>query len=198
MGFSKMHSGGFMYAVLKVSGRQYRVSPGDSFEVEKIVGAPASTLDLTEVLMVGGEKTLIGSPTVAGAKVTVVVESQHRGPKVLVFKKKRRNNYKKMQGHRSELTRLFVSEISSPLGTVAAENKPHVLDEAQLARKAERQEKAVTAKKVAGSDSALANMKKAPGKTKAAAKKSASGSKSKSGAAKKKAGVKKVATKAKK
>jgi large subunit ribosomal protein L21 len=191
-----------MYAVLKVSGRQYRVSPGDSFEVEKLEGEPSASIELTEVLMVGGEKTLIGSPTVSGAKVTVIVESQHRGPKVLVFKKKRRNNYKKMQGHRSELTRLFVSEISSSLGTMTAENKPHILDAAHEARKAERKEKtdahAKTAREAADADtSGLSNLKKASGKAKAPAKKAGSAKKGKAKSSAKKAPAKKVASKQK-
>lgn len=185
-----------MYAVLKVSGRQYRVSPGDSFEVEKIEGEPSSTIDLTEVLMVGGDQTLIGSPTVSGAKVTVVVESQHRGQKVLVFKKKRRNNYKKMQGHRSELTRLFVSEISSPLGTVSAETKPHVIDAAHAAKKLERQEKAAAVVSVK-QEGGLANLQKAPGKGKASKKKAKSASKSKAKKPSKKAGAAKSTGKAK-
>ena len=86
-----------MYAVVKTSGRQYRVSPGDSFSVEKLEGKTwiPRTFDIEEVLMIGGDKAVLGTPFVKGAKVTVVVEHQYRGPKILVFKKKRRNNYKK-------------------------------------------------------------------------------------------------------
>jgi large subunit ribosomal protein L21 len=123
-----MSSESTSYAVVKTSGRQYRVSAGDSFSVEKIGGAPGTKLEIKEVLMLGGAQTLLGTPYVAGATVTCVVEQQYRGTKVLVFKKKRRNNYKKMQGHRSELTRLFVSEITTPSGVIKAEGKPHVLD----------------------------------------------------------------------
>ena len=167
-----------MYAVLKISGRQYRVSAGDSFEVEKLDGALASTLDLTEVLMIGGEKTLIGAPTVSGAKVTCVIESQFRGTKILVFKKKRRNNYKNTRGHRSELTRLFVSEISSPLGTVSAENKPLIHDP--------NREKRVVEKKAKTTDEGGTEVKK-----KMSAKGGGS-SKTKAKAAKKKTGAKKT------
>ncbi len=126
------------YAVVKTSGRQYRVSAGDSFSVEKIGGEPGSKLEIKEVLMLGGDQTVLGAPYVAGAAVTCVVEQQYRGTKVLVFKKKRRNNYKKMQGHRSELTRLFVSEIVTPSGVIKAQGKPHVLDAAQLKKIAEQ------------------------------------------------------------
>ena len=96
------------YAVVKTSGRQYRVSPGDSFSVEKLEGNPGSKIQIKEVLMVGGSQTLVGTPFVSGATVTCIVEEQFRGPKILVFKKKRRHKYRKMRGHRSELTRLFV------------------------------------------------------------------------------------------
>src|SRR4051812_13572695 len=99
------------YAVVKTSGRQYRVSPGDSFSVEKLEGAPGSKIQIKEVLMLGGAQTLLGTPYVTGATVTCVVEEQYRGTKILVFKKKRRHKYRNMRGHRSELTRLFVSEI---------------------------------------------------------------------------------------
>ncbi|MDZ4677213.1 MAG: 50S ribosomal protein L21 [Oligoflexia bacterium] len=116
-----------MYAVVKTSGRQYRVTPGLSFTVEKLEGEPGATLDLTEVLMIGGDQTVIGSPTVSGAKVTVVIEQQYRGSKILVFKKKRRKKYRNMRGHRSELTRLFVTEILTSSGSAKAETKPHVL-----------------------------------------------------------------------
>ena len=164
-----------MYAVVKTSGRQYRVAPGDSFSVEKLEGLPGSTFDLDEVLMIGGEKVLIGSPTVQGAKVTVVVEKQFRGPKILVFKKKRRHKYRNMRGHRSELTQLFVSAISSPAGTVNAESKPHVLDpnrEKKIAQVAADGETKAPAKKLASAKKASAKPKSKAAKKKAGAKKS--------------------------
>jgi large subunit ribosomal protein L21 len=177
-----------MYAVVKTSGRQYRVVPGDSFSVEKLDGAPGTTLDLTEVLMIGGEKTVLGNPFVSGAKVTVVVEEQFRGPKIIVFKKKRRHKYRKIKGHRSELTRLFVSEISGPSGSAKAETKPHVL--APLAeRMAKSSEKKAAKVKMAASEG---------GEAKAAPKKmSAGGAKKKSSSAKKSPKKKKSSTKSK-
>jgi large subunit ribosomal protein L21 len=173
-----------MYAVIKTSGRQYRVSPGDSISVEKLVGAPGSTLDINEVLMIGGDKTLIGAPFVSGAKVTVVVEQQYRGPKILIFKKKRRHKYRRIKGHRSELTRLFVSEISSPAGNAKAETKPHVLDP-------NRERKVVERKASAEGET----LREKPVRRAAAASKGAA--KKKSASSKKKAGAKKSSTKAK-
>lgn len=177
-----------MYAVVKTSGRQYRVSPGDSFSVEKLEGTPGASIDLNEVLMIGGESTHLGTPFVKGAKVTVVVEHQYRGPKILVFKKKRRHKYRKMRGHRSELTRLFVSEITSPTGVVKADTKAHVMDLDRVARKVENKEKhkaKLEGMKAAGGDDTAT--------TRTPAKSKASGAKKKGGA--KKSGNKKAAGK---
>jgi large subunit ribosomal protein L21 len=177
-----------MYAVVKTGGRQYRVSPGDTFSVEKLEGAPGATIELSEVLMVGGDQTLLGTPLVSGAKVSVVIETQFRGPKILVYKKKRRHKYRKMRGHRSELTRLFVSEITTPSGSVKADSKPHVLDP--------NREKPAKVAKTKGAELSAAGGEgtEAPAPRKAAgAKKSAGGTKK----AASKSGAKKTASKAK-
>jgi large subunit ribosomal protein L21 len=185
-----------MYAVIKTSGRQYRVSPGDRFSVEKLEGAPGSTIDLKEVLMVGGDQTVLGNPLVSGAKVTVVVEHQYRGPKILVFKKKRRHKYRKMRGHRSELTRLFVSEITTPSGVVKADTKPHVMDVEREARSVERKEKAKALKAAAHVEGAEMSADSTEEK-KAAPKKGVAKSAKKSSGAKKPAAKKAGASKAK-
>ena len=161
-----------MYAVVKTSGRQYRVSPGDTFSVEKLEGTPGATFDLNEVLMIGGDATLLGTPFVKGAKVTVVVEHQYRGPKILVFKKKRRHKYRNMRGHRSELTRLFVSEITTPSGVVKAETKAHVMDLDRTAKKLEHKEKHANKHaemKAAGAEGDVTVKAKSPAKKKRAA-----------------------------
>jgi len=178
-----------MYAVVKTSGRQFKVTPGTSFSVEKLEGKPGSTLELTDVLMVGGDQVVIGNPFVAGAKVLVVIEEQYRGRKVMVFKKKRRNNYRKMRGHRSELTKLFVSEISSSLGSAKAETKPHVLladRKAVVAVKKTREERLTERK---ASEAAGPAAKKAKAST--GAKKKTAGAGKKAG---KKSGAKKKTT----
>lgn len=157
-----------MYAVVKTSGRQYRVQPGDSFSVEKIEGAPGSTVDIKEVLMIGGDQTVFGTPYVSGATVTAVIEQQYRGPKILVFKKKRRHKYRNMRGHRSELTKLFISAITTSHGSVKAETQAHVVEvghEKKTAKKAKV--------KTAGDETQHASTKKA--KKPAGAKKSAAG-----------------------
>ena len=101
-----------MYAVVETGGKQYRVAPGEVLEVESLEGSVGETLTLERVLMVQGEKGLtIGSPVVKGARVTAEVMTHGRLPKVVVFKKKRRKNYRRTKGHRQGYTRIKISEI---------------------------------------------------------------------------------------
>lgn len=101
-----------MFAVVKTGGKQYRVSADSVLKVEKLLAKQGDSVELTEVLMVGeGEKLTIGDPLVAGAKVRAVVLEQIRAPKVFVFKKKRRHNYRRKNGHRQMLSVLRVKEI---------------------------------------------------------------------------------------
>ena len=117
-----------MYAIIKAGGKQYTVKPGDVLRVEKLEADLGAEIKLTEVLMVGGEKTFIGDKAGA-ATVTVVVTNQQRGPKLIVFKKKRRQGYRRMGGHRQPFTELFVKSITNPEGTTAnAETKPNVFN----------------------------------------------------------------------
>ena len=100
------------YAVIKTGGKQYRVSPGDSLQIEKLDGEPGAELQFTEVLMTAqGGAVQVGSPTVAGARVTAEVVRQGRAKKILVFKKKRRKNYRRRQGHRQYQTTVRVTAI---------------------------------------------------------------------------------------
>jgi large subunit ribosomal protein L21 len=101
-----------MYAVLKTGGKQYKVAENDVIIVEKLAAEAGSSVDLDEVLMIGdGESTKVGTPTLDGAKVTAEVLEQKRGKKVIVFKKKRRQNYRRTRGHRQELTVLRITDI---------------------------------------------------------------------------------------
>lgn len=97
-----------MFAVVKTGGKQYRVAAGDVIKVEKLAGEAGATVTLDQVLMVGDQ---VGTPVVAGAKVTAQVVAQARGPKIIVFKKKRRQNYRRKNGHRQDLTILRVTDI---------------------------------------------------------------------------------------
>lgn len=103
-----------MFAVIRTGGKQYKVASGDVIRVEKIEAEDGATLTLDDVLMVAdGGATTIGTPVVAGASVTVEVIAQDRGPKLIVFKKKRRQNYRRKNGHRQDITVLRVTGITA-------------------------------------------------------------------------------------
>jgi large subunit ribosomal protein L21 len=102
-----------MYAIVKAGGRQVRVTPGGVAVVDGTAGEPGAELTLTEVLLVekeGGE-VLAGAPFVANARITAVVEGETRGPKIRVFKKKRRKGMRRTKGHRATYTRLRIKDI---------------------------------------------------------------------------------------
>lgn len=100
-----------MFAVIKTGGKQYRVAANDVITVEKLDGEPGAAISFAEVLMIGGENAVVGSPTVAGASVAAEVVEQTRGPKVIAFKKRRRQNSKRKRGHRQDLTTVRIVEI---------------------------------------------------------------------------------------
>lgn len=103
-----------MYAVIESGGKQYRVAPGDVVEVE-LTGAEGDTLELDRVLMVSGDDGVqMGQPTVAGAKVRASLLGQVRGPKIRVFKSKRRKGYRRTNGHRQNLLRIRIDGIDLP------------------------------------------------------------------------------------
>jgi large subunit ribosomal protein L21 len=175
-----------MYAIVRSGGKQYRVRPGDTLRVEKLTREVGSEFDLDEVLLVGGEKVQIGNPIVKGAKVTVVVTQQDKAPKVIVFKKKRRQGYRRLRGHRQLFTELFVKAIQTATGEVMeAEKKAQVIDPT---KKTERNLKYA--------DQEANKRKEAPKKAKVVAKKAAP--KKKKAAPKKSSAKKKVAKKASK
>lgn len=98
-----------MFAVIRTGGKQYKVAPNDVIRVEKLPGAAGDTVTLDDVIMVG-EK--IGTPRVEGASVTATLLEQGRGEKIIVFKKKRRQNYRRKKGHRQDLTVLRITAIT--------------------------------------------------------------------------------------
>jgi large subunit ribosomal protein L21 len=100
------------YAVIRTGGKQYRVSTGTVLTVEKLAGQPGDAVEFTEVLARGeGAQLEVGTPIIAGARVTGVIVRQDRGPRVLVYKKKRRKNYRRRHGHRQYETTVQVTEI---------------------------------------------------------------------------------------
>jgi large subunit ribosomal protein L21 len=100
-----------MFAVIKTGGKQYRVAADDVIEIGKIPGNPGEIIQLGDVLVVGGDSTTLGLPTVAGASVAAEVLEQGRGPKIIAFKKRRRKNSRRRRGHRQEFTLLRITEI---------------------------------------------------------------------------------------
>jgi large subunit ribosomal protein L21 len=100
-----------MFAVIKTGGKQYRVAADDMIEIDKIAGEAGEAIAFGEVLAVGGEDTVLGSPTVAGASVKGEVVEQGRKPKVIAFKKRRRKNSRRKRGHRQEFTLVRITEI---------------------------------------------------------------------------------------
>jgi len=103
-----------MYAIVETGGKQHRISVGDVISVEKIPGEPGASVELDRVLAIGsGEEMMVGNPYVENAKVIASIVSQERAKKVIVFKKKRRKNYRRTKGHRQYLTRLKIVEVRS-------------------------------------------------------------------------------------
>jgi len=103
-----------MYAVVKTGGKQYRVSKGDRVRIEKIPGEVGTEVSFDQVLMIGGtDDVKVGTPNVSGATVTARIIKQDRSKKVTVFKFKRRQGYKKKQGHRQAYTQVEITGIES-------------------------------------------------------------------------------------
>ena len=101
-----------MFAVIRTGGKQYRVTPNAVLKVEKLDAEPGGTVTFTDVLAVGGEGTAtIGAPLVAGATVTAKVIAQDRLEKVIIFKKRRRQNSRRKNGHRQHVTVLRIADI---------------------------------------------------------------------------------------
>ena len=98
-----------MHAVIKTGGKQYRVAADDVLKIEKIEGDAGAKVEFADVLMVGDK---IGTPLVSGAKVTAEIVEQGRGPKVINFKKRRRQNSKRKKGHRQHLTTVKITNIT--------------------------------------------------------------------------------------
>ena len=102
------------YAVIRTGGKQYRVTPNSVLIVEKLEAEPGSTVTFQDILAVGGDAGLtLGAPTVAGASVTATVLEQKRGEKVIIFKKRRRQNSRRKNGHRQHLTVLRIGDIAA-------------------------------------------------------------------------------------
>lgn len=115
-----MNMGNDMFAVIQTGGKQYKVASNDTLVVEKLAGEPGDKVTF-DVIAVGSEKAVaVGAPLVSGAKVTAEILSHGKGEKVVIFKKKRRQNYRRTRGHRQPYTALFISEIVDDKGNKAS------------------------------------------------------------------------------
>jgi large subunit ribosomal protein L21 len=103
-----------MYAVVRSGSKQLRVEPGQRVRVEKLPGQVGDSIALGDVLLVGNDGgARIGTPTLAGARVVGTITAQDRGPKITIFKVKRRNNYRRKQGHRQAYTEIRITGINA-------------------------------------------------------------------------------------
>jgi large subunit ribosomal protein L21 len=110
-----------MFAVIRTGGKQYKVAPNDVVTVEKLEAETGVTVELADVLLVGDEAgTTAGTPTLAGARVTATVLEQTRADKVIIFKKRRRHNYRRKNGHRQHQTVLRITAIETGVAPAAA------------------------------------------------------------------------------
>ena len=102
-----------MYALVKTGGKQYRVSKDDTILVERLPAEEGEQIILNDIVMLGdGDKVTVGTPRVDGAGVSATVMRQTRGPKIIIFRRKRRKNHRRTQGHRQDLTLLKINEIA--------------------------------------------------------------------------------------
>lgn len=103
----------FEQAIVRTGGKQYRVEPGAVLRVEKMEGEVGGSIELSEVLLLGqGAEARVGKPLVEGAKVTGTITAHGRGPKLIVYKFRRRKNYRRKQGHRQAYTEIKIDEIT--------------------------------------------------------------------------------------
>jgi large subunit ribosomal protein L21 len=134
-----------MYAIIRTGGKQYKVQAGDVVQVDKVAQDLGAEFVINEVLMVGGETATLGQPLVKGATVTVVVTKQAKTRKQIVFKKKRRQGYRKFATHKQEFSELFIKAISFDGKTAKADGSANVVD--VKAVRAEKAEGRVAARK---------------------------------------------------
>ena len=143
-----------MYALVKTGGKQYRVSKDDTILVERIAAEEGAEVILKDIIMLGdGDKVTIGTPKVDGAAVSATVVRQTRGPKIIIFRRKRRKNHRRTQGHRQDLTLLKINDIAedekklTKAKTVAKKAAPKVDDGVKKAKAKKAVSKATAVKK---------------------------------------------------
>ncbi len=181
-----------MYAIVKTGGKQYTVEQGDVFDVEKLPGEPGDKVSLDVLFLHDGDTVITDADKLAKTKVTAKIVEQHRGDKVIVFKFKRRKGYRRLRGHRQQLTRIEITQIgdgksssskqastakkepaakTTSKSTAAKKEPAKTASKSTASKPAAKKEPAKTASKPAASKTTAA--KKEPAKT-AAKKETAS------------------------
>ena len=169
-----------MYALVKTGGKQYRVAKDDKILVERIAADEGAEIILDDIIMLGdGDKVTVGTPRVVGAAVSAKVVRQTRGPKIIIFRRKRRKNHRRTQGHRQDLTLLQITAIAEDGKAL----KPKSAPAKKAAPKAEAAPKKAAAKKAAPKPEAKAAPKKAAAKKSATKKATAKKASAKKAAA---------------
>ena len=150
-----------MYALVKTGGKQYRVSKNDTILVERIAAEEGAEVILYDIVMLGdGDKVTIGNPKVDGAAVRATVVRQTRGPKIIIFRRKRRKNHRRTQGHRQDLTLLKINDIAedakklAPAKPIAKKAAPVVDNAAKKPSAKKSSAKRAAAKKAASKTTA--------------------------------------------
>ena len=160
-----------MYAVVKTGGKQYRVANDDVLTIEKLDGEAGAVIELEQVLAINDGKGLtIGTPMIDGARVAATVLEQKKGQKVLIFKKKRRQNYRRTKGHRQQLTVIRISDILAKGQKAAAAEAAPATDADAPAKKAPAKAKAKAPAKAKAKAKAPAKAKAKTAAKKAPAK----------------------------
>jgi large subunit ribosomal protein L21 len=158
-----------MFAVIKTGGLQYRVAEDDVVRIGKVAGNVGEIVQIKDVMLVGGDKPVLGAPLVSGASVAVEVLEQFRGDKVIAFKKRRRKNSRRKRGHRQEFTLVRISEIltDGAAPTKKAKGKPAPKPKAEKPEGEEGAEKKAKPKAKAKAPAKKAAAKKPAAKGKA-------------------------------
>ena len=120
-----------MYAIVKTGGKQYKVAPGDKLNIEKLDAAVGDKVELEAICVVDGAKVEADPAKAAATKVTAIILEQFKGEKQLVFKFKKRKNYKKLRGHRQQLTRVEIESVGSAKAEKPAVKKAAKKDDAE-------------------------------------------------------------------
>jgi large subunit ribosomal protein L21 len=183
-----------MFAVIRTGGKQYVVKEGDVLSIEKLEVEPGQRLLCGDVLLIEeGERTIIGTPLVDKAAVVFEVLKNYKGEKVLVFKKKRRKQYRRTHGHRQQLTEVKVQKIYADTSAVPAADLK--FEKVKKAEPAPQAPAAAPAKRVAKPPKPKVEAEEPPAKTKRAEKAKAKAAAKSAPAAKTKAGAKKAGKK---